>query len=115
MSYYQQLFSNEQTNHDSTLIPQLIPKLISEVQNNSLLQVPDEAEIKTAIQAMNSEGAVGPDGYGGIFYLSCWEIIKTDLIHAVQDFFREHSPPLSWTSTLIVMVSKVSLLLILKS
>lgn len=49
-----------------------------------------------------------PDGFGCSFYASCWDIIKFDLTSTVQAFFRGHPLPVSWTSTLIVIIPNVS-------
>lgn len=66
-------------------------------------------EIKAAVFSMNPDGAAGPDGFGGIFYVSCWDIIyKHDLTNVVHAFFCGQSLPVYWTSTLIVTIPKVS-------
>ena len=33
-------------------------------------------EIKVAVLNMNLEGTARPDGFGGNFYVSCWEVIN---------------------------------------
>lgn len=48
------------------------------------------------------------DGFGGIFYSTCWDIIKMDLTAAVQAFFRGCCLPKTWSSTLIVAIPKGS-------
>lgn len=42
---------------------------------------------------MNPDGAAGPDGFGGIFFVHCWNIIKDDLTSAVQAFFNGSNLP----------------------
>ena len=64
-------------------------------------------EIRYVIQSRNPESSPGPDGFGGTFYISCWDIIKFDLTNVVQVFFRGQPLPTSWTSTLIVTIHKV--------
>jgi hypothetical protein len=54
----------------------------------SELEVPfSEEEIKHAVHQMPSDKASGPDGYSGIFFKSCWDIIKEDVIKATNAFY----------------------------
>lgn len=43
-----------------------------------------------------------------IFYSYCWDTIKTNLVTAVQAFFRGATLPKAWTSMPIVIIPKVS-------
>src|SRR5947208_2149792 len=43
-----------------------------------------------------------------VFFLQCWDIIKTDLLEAISEFFVRGHLPKSWTSTLIVPIPKMS-------
>jgi hypothetical protein len=45
-----------------------------------------ELEIKEAIDDMPADKAPGPDGYSITFFRSCWEIIKDDIMKAVNAF-----------------------------
>jgi hypothetical protein len=54
----------------------------------SELETPfDEEELHYTINDMHSEKAPGPDGYIGLFFKSCWEIIKEDLMEAINAFY----------------------------
>jgi hypothetical protein len=46
----------------------------------------NEDEIKNVVMGMHSEKAPGLDGFIGIFYKSCFELIKDDLSSAIHDF-----------------------------
>jgi hypothetical protein len=48
----------------------------------------NDDEIKNVIMGMHSEKAPGPDGFIGIFYKSCFELIKDDLSSAIHDFYH---------------------------
>lgn len=49
-----------------------------------------EEEVKVVVMDLKSEQASGPDGFIGIFFKKCWEVIKEDLMAAVQYFFTLH-------------------------
>lgn len=45
-----------------------------------------EEEVKAGIMSLPGERAPGPDGYIGIFFRSAWEIIKQDILTAINLF-----------------------------
>ena len=45
-----------------------------------------EQEILHAIKQLPSDKAPGPDGFTGLFFKSCWNIIKQDVVVAVNSF-----------------------------
>lgn len=55
---------------------------------------------------LDADSAPGPDGYSGRFYRSCWDIIGTDLLSAVQEFMAGVPLPRSVASTSIVLLPK---------
>jgi len=55
-----------------------------------LIKCPDFSEIKNVVFNLNGNSAPGPDGFGGVFYHSCWEIIGTDVCNDVQQFFKQN-------------------------
>lgn len=69
-----------------------------------------ESEIKaTTVEYYTSQlqdSAAGSDGFSGKFYTSCWDIICSDLLFAILEFFAGFTLPRSWTSTLIVTIPK---------
>jgi hypothetical protein len=46
----------------------------------------EEEEIKKVIVHMANEKAPGPNGFIGLFYKKCWEIIWSDLLAALGAF-----------------------------
>jgi hypothetical protein len=48
-----------------------------------------EDEVWAIIQQMPSEKALGPDGFTGLFYQCCWQIIKSDIMHAINAFWAQ--------------------------
>jgi hypothetical protein len=47
-----------------------------------------EEEIKKVVLETPKEKAPGPDGFIELFFSSCWDIIKDDLIRAVNQFYH---------------------------
>ena len=65
-------------------------------------------EIKEIIFAMDGESAAGPDGFTGRFFTFAWDVVGQDVLEAVVSFFCGHELPRSVSSTLIVLIPKVS-------
>jgi hypothetical protein len=53
-----------------------------------------DQEITDLIKALPASRSPGPDGFIGIFYKNCWEIIKVNLIKALQDFHNHKTSKL---------------------
>jgi exonuclease III len=47
-----------------------------------------ENEIKRIIHLMPSQRAPGPDGFIGLFYKKCWDIVRSDLSEALCGFYN---------------------------
>ncbi|XP_049405105.1 uncharacterized protein LOC125868520 [Solanum stenotomum] len=70
-------------------------------------EMPTLEELKQVVFAMNPNSAPGPDGIGGKFYQACWNIIKKDLLAAVQSFFCGHIMPKFMSHACLVLVPKI--------
>jgi len=60
-----------------------IPELVTFKENMMLIKCHDFLEIKTVVFNLNGNSVLGPDGFGGVFYHSCWDIIGTDVCNVV--------------------------------
>ena len=89
------------------MVDSLVPNLVDVNSNDALVKVPNIEEVYQIVLGMDSNSAARSDGFGGIFYKVCWDIIKANLYMAVQWFFPGHQLPTSWTSTLVVTIPKV--------
>jgi hypothetical protein len=49
-----------------------------------------EKEIRETIKLLPSDKAVGPDGFNGCFYKSCWNVIKSDILAAIQAIWNRN-------------------------
>lgn len=65
---------------------------ILDVDNNFLCSEPTK-EVKQMVFSVPKESSPRPNGFGSEIYISCWEIVKKDVIDATRSFFRvPHSP-----------------------
>lgn len=68
---------------------------------------PTKIEVKEAIFSIPQQSSPGPDGFGSGFYITCWEIIKDDIIEATREFFRGSPLTRFFNSSFIVLIPKV--------
>ncbi|XP_060182380.1 uncharacterized protein LOC132612050 [Lycium barbarum] len=59
-----------------------------------------------AVFELNGDSSCGPDGFSGIFYQKCWEVIKADVYSVVKAFFEGQTLPKSITHTHLVLLPK---------
>jgi hypothetical protein len=60
-----------------------LPFDLSELDN-----VIEDNEIKKVVMGLQPEKAPGPDGFIGLFYRCCFEVVKDDLSKAINDFYH---------------------------
>jgi len=61
--------------------------MISDYQNKEMTKLPSHDEVKKVVCILNGDSACGPDGFSGLFFQSCWEIIGEDITKLVRAFF----------------------------
>jgi len=74
--------------------------------NNMLETIPNEAEIKEVVFGLNLDSTPGPDGFGGAFYQSCWDTIRSNLIDVIQQFFGGTGLTKFYTSSCFIILPK---------
>ena len=84
-----------------------IPTKITDQMNRILVKPVDEHEIKTAVFSMNPNKAPGNDGMSPLFYQTYWEIIKNDIVEAVQAFFHSSHMLKSINHTIVSLIPKI--------
>ena len=67
-----------------------ILEIVSSEENMMFIKCPNFLEIKNVVFNLNVNSALGHDGFGGVFYYSCREIIGTDVCNVVQQFFKQN-------------------------
>ncbi|XP_019430032.1 PREDICTED: uncharacterized protein LOC109337507 [Lupinus angustifolius] len=106
LNYYIDLFACPNNSTPNSLIQEVVPSLVHEEENQNLTKMPDDDEIRTAVFALNGDGAPGPDGYGGCFYQSFWNIIKHDVCNSVKQFFSQSWLMPNMNSNMVILIPK---------
>ncbi|XP_026434285.1 uncharacterized protein LOC113331848 [Papaver somniferum] len=88
--------------HDSSFYH--IQDSITTEDNPSLMSMPTEDEIKQVVRSLNSWNSPGPDGFPDGFYQSQWDIVSTDIVALVQNFFHQKSLPQYLNETTICLI-----------
>ncbi|XP_019447391.1 PREDICTED: uncharacterized protein LOC109350622 [Lupinus angustifolius] len=63
-AFFHRITKIRQSTKAISMLRNVIPRMVSEVDNLKLTATPDNDEIKVAVFSMNEDGAPGPDGYG---------------------------------------------------
>nr|XP_027093548.1 uncharacterized protein LOC113713943 [Coffea arabica] len=105
-SYYRELFKTSDANEMEEVLNG-IPHTISGSMNANLTKPVDEGEIRSALFSMNPDKAPGVDGMPPIFFQKFWNIVKKDLVGAVQTFFHTSHLLKSVNHTAISLIPKI--------
>jgi hypothetical protein len=70
--------------------------------------LPSHLEIKNAVFALNRNSAPGPDGFGALFFQSFWDIIHSDVIKAVIQFFQSGWMLPNFNANTMILIPKIS-------
>ncbi|XP_057793119.1 uncharacterized protein LOC131009729 [Salvia miltiorrhiza] len=79
---------------------------VSEAHNRGLIEIPSDEEISAAVHTMEASSAPGPDGFSGVFFHRCWDIIKEDIVRAVRCFFLNSYLPNGCNANTLVLIPK---------
>lgn len=90
----------------STLSDTNFPKF-NNIYHTHLINIPNEVEIKKALESINHLKTSGEDDLHVVFYQKNWDIVKQQIIPAIQDTFISETIPNSWGKTLLCLISKI--------
>lgn len=83
-THFSNLFNSNFLRQDIGLIKRVIPNLITEQTNDMLTRIPNVSEILDSILNLNIDFAPGPYGFGAIFFVHYWDIVKRDVINVIN-------------------------------
>lgn len=106
LNYYQNLFASDNNCVPNALVDSAIPHSVSHEDNVMLTNIPSLEEVKAAVFSMNGGGAPGPNGFGGCFYQTYWDIISHDVFNSVCQFFSQGWLLPNMNSNLVVLIPK---------
>ncbi|XP_026460828.1 uncharacterized protein LOC113361980 [Papaver somniferum] len=92
VSHFQKKFEEQPVNIKEELLD-VVPQLINDKDQQCLDAIPSAEEIKKTVFNMDPESSPGPDGFYGIFYRTCWDIIQHDLMAAIKFCWRRKFIP----------------------
>ncbi|KAG5612985.1 hypothetical protein H5410_024266 [Solanum commersonii] len=103
--FKQNKFREGGTSEDENLL-RLIPKLITPSQNEEMVYMPTKEEVKMVVFALNGDSTSSPDGFSGLFFQCCWELIGEDITKMVKAFFCGKQIPSFISHTNLVLLLK---------
>jgi len=80
---------------------------VSGEENRMLVEDISEEEVKFAVWSCESSKSPGPDGFNFGFLKFCWEILKEDVLKAVNEFAGRGSWPRGSNASFICLVPKI--------
>ncbi|XP_058749726.1 uncharacterized protein LOC131622705 [Vicia villosa] len=83
-------------------------KHIKESIKHDLIRTITEKEVREAINSIGDNKGSGLDGYNTKFFKSAWNIIKGDLMEALQDFFVRNQMFAAIECALVTLIPKTS-------
>ncbi|XP_026445697.1 uncharacterized protein LOC113346372 [Papaver somniferum] len=106
IKYFEKKFEFQEVNIEDSLLNN-IPEVITSEDQEMLGIIPREEEIKNTIFSMDPDSSPGPDGVSGHFYRACWQIIKEDVVQAIQFCWSKKFIPKGMNSIFLVLRPKV--------
>ena len=74
--------------------------------NEALIAIPFDREIKDAVFSLSPHSAPGPDGFSGLFFQHCWDIIAEEFCKAIKFFFLKNWILPGFNSNFITLIPK---------
>ncbi|KAL0291786.1 UNVERIFIED_CONTAM: hypothetical protein Sangu_3261400, partial [Sesamum angustifolium] len=106
-SFFQRLLTAEPVFPEKMYSEHLEDGLTDE-DRRFLCVMPMLEEVREAVFSIDPDSVVGPDGFGAVFFHTCWEIISDDVFGAVTEFSRGVKMPKGFTATTISLIPKTA-------
>ena len=84
-----------------------IPPLLQDHHNSLLKAIPSLEEIHQALFSLPGDKAPGPDGFPTFFFQIFWNVVKNDVVKAVQEFFGARNLLKELNATFLVLIPKI--------
>ena len=107
ISDYMQRFKS--THNNARVLSNLgLSKLISNLDNNELVKLPNLEEVKNTQFSIDSNKTPGPDGFGAGFFKNYGQSIKKDLFSCILEFFMNGKILKEINHTFIALIPKTN-------
>lgn len=88
-------------------LEELVEPVVSNLENDEVIRIPSEEEIKAAIWEFHPLKSLGSDGFLGIFFRKYWSIIKERLVKFIQEVFRLGTVPFHINKSFLVLIPMI--------
>lgn len=105
VEFFQDQFAEEPI-RDWPEMMECIPTIITNVDNDQMSLAVTLEEVRKVVNDLNNDNTSGPNGFIGLFFQHCWEIIGKDVTRMVRAFFCGHMLPRFVTHTNLVLLPK---------
>lgn len=110
VNFFSSLFSRDPmlSVEDQKEIVSSIPHLIQPHHNIMLRAILDYQKVKQALFSLLVDKSSGTNGFPTFFFQVYWEVVKVDVVNAVQEFFGARNLLKEINSTFLVLIAKIS-------
>lgn len=84
----------------------ILPGLVSEEEKSCIGRLPERDEVKKVVFELNGDSVASSDGFSGMFFQKCWDIIRDDVTRAMRAFFYRQELPRYINYTNLVIIPK---------
>ncbi|GJT08973.1 hypothetical protein Tco_0843435 [Tanacetum coccineum] len=89
-------------------VSNLFQKCLNEMDVVEMICSVSDKEIKDAVFLMENDKSPGPDGFTAAFFKEAWDIIDTDVINVIREFFVNGKLLKEINHTIIALIPKVA-------
>ncbi|XP_024196036.1 uncharacterized protein LOC112199223 [Rosa chinensis] len=108
VNYFQQIFASQESNLEAQdVVLQSIDVRVTTEMNDSLLAPYTVEEIKEALFQMHPYKAPRPDGMSPFFFQKYWDLVGSEVCHAVISLLTTKDMPQGLNFTHVVLIPKV--------
>ncbi|KAL0283604.1 UNVERIFIED_CONTAM: putative ribonuclease H protein [Sesamum angustifolium] len=77
---------------------------LTDEDRRSLCVMPTLEEVREAVFSIDPDSVAGLDGFGAVFFHTCWEIVAKDVFDAMTEFFSGEKISKGFTATTISLI-----------
>ncbi|GJV22742.1 hypothetical protein Tco_1375437 [Tanacetum coccineum] len=103
-----QVFLGQPGNVSALCTTNLFQNRLDTVAALDMIRDISDQKIKEAIFSMGNDKSLGPDGFTAAFFKEAWDIVATDVMQAVREFFINGKLLKEINHTIIALIPKVA-------